>query len=59
MPYAIRKTEHGFGVKNTETGSFKSKDTSKEKAESQMRLLEGIKHETLKEKPGYKPQAKK
>jgi hypothetical protein len=51
MPYALRKTEHGYGVQNTETGHWKSKDTSKENAEGQMRLLEGVEHHTLKARP--------
>lgn len=51
MPYALVKTKNGFGVKNTDTGDYKSKDTSKANAESQLRLLEGIEHHTLKEKP--------
>ena len=50
MPYAIVKTEKGYGVKNTDTGDMKSMDTSHEKAMAQMRLLEGIMHKTIDEK---------
>lgn len=53
MPYEIIKTKNGFGVKNTDTGKLKSKDISKEDAEAQKRLLEGIKH------GGWKPTGKK
>ena len=48
MPYKILKTDNGYGVKNTVTGKWKSKDTSMKKAESQKRLLQGVKH-------GWKP----
>jgi len=51
MPYAVKKTGNGYGVQNTETGHWKSKDTSKEKAEGQMRLLQGIEHHSLKARP--------
>lgn len=51
MPYAVKKTEKGYGVQNTETGHWKSKDTSQEDAEAQFRLLEGIEHHTLKHRP--------
>lgn len=44
MPYAVRKTKNGWGVQNTETGDWKSKDTSEEKAKKQMRLLLGVEH---------------
>lgn len=44
MPYAMRKTEYGWGVMNTDTGKWKSKDTTKENAEKQMRLLHGVEH---------------
>ena len=50
MPYAVVKTQKGFGVKNTETGRFISQNTTKEKAEAQLRLLEGLKHKTLEPK---------
>lgn len=48
MPYALKQTEKGYGVQNTETGHWKSKDVPKENAEKQMRLLEGIEHHTIK-----------
>jgi len=48
MPYAVKQTKNGYGVQNTETGHWKSKDTSKENAEKQMRLLEGIEHHSMK-----------
>ena len=51
MPYAVKKTKNGYGVQNTETGHWKSKDTLKENAEAQFRLLEGIEHHTLKARP--------
>ena len=43
MPYALVKTPKGFGVKNTETGRFNSHNTTKAKAEAQLRLLESLK----------------
>ena len=52
MPYAFVKTEHGYGVKNTQTGQFHSKDTTEEKAKKQMALLEGIEHHTIDQKSG-------
>lgn len=52
MPYSVVKTEHGYGVKNMDTGHMKSHDTSKEKAMAQMRLLEGIEHHTIDKKTG-------
>ena len=51
MPYHVVKTENGYGVQNKDTGDYRSKDTSKEKAEAQMRLLEGVEHHTLKSRP--------
>lgn len=48
MPYSIRKTKNGYGVLNTQTKKWKSKDTSKLKAEAQKRLLDGVDH-------GWKP----
>jgi hypothetical protein len=44
MPYSVRKTPKGYGVLNTETGEWRSRDTSKANAESQFRLLQGIEH---------------
>lgn len=52
MPYAVVKTEHGYGLKNTQTGKMHSHDTSEEKAMAQMRLLEGIEHHTIDKKTG-------
>ena len=49
MPYKIQKTKKGWGVKNVETGKWKSKNTTFEKAERQRRLLAGV--ETGKWKP--------
>lgn len=51
MPYALRKTSKGWGVINTETGKWKSKDIPKERAQRQMRLLYGI--ESGKWKPTF------
>ena len=51
MPYAVRKTDKGYGVVNTDTGKWKSKNTSKEKAEAQIRLLRGVEHSGGKWKP--------
>lgn len=44
MPYKLVDTGNGFGVRNTETGDMKSSGTTRERAESQMRLLQAIKH---------------
>jgi hypothetical protein len=45
MPYATRKTKSGkTRVVNKETGRVLAKGTSKQKAEAQVRLVEGIKH---------------
>ena len=52
MPYSVIKTEHGYGVRNTETGHMKSMDIPEEKAMAQMRLLEGIEHHTIDKKTG-------
>jgi hypothetical protein len=41
-PYDVVKTKGGYGVKNTEKGTFKSRGTSKKKAMKQFNLLEGI-----------------
>ena len=50
MPYKVVKTKGGYGVKNTQTGKFKSKDTTSSKAEKQRKLLEGVEHGTIKTK---------
>ncbi|KKK68670.1 hypothetical protein LCGC14_2941710 [marine sediment metagenome] len=44
MPYAIRKRGDKWVVVNKNTGHVKGTHSSKEKAEKQRRLLEGIKH---------------
>lgn len=51
MPYSLRKTKGGWGVLNTDTGKWKSRDTSKTDAQQQMNLLRGVKH-------GFKPTGK-
>lgn len=48
MPYAIEKTDGKFSVVNTETGSVKSKATTKTNAQRQINLLRGLEH-------GWKP----
>ena len=52
MPYTVRETDAGYEVVNRETGKVYSRHTTKEKAERQRRLLEGIRH-------GWKPTGKK
>jgi hypothetical protein len=44
MPYSLEKTAHGYGVKNTETGHWHSKDTTMEKAQHQIALLQAREH---------------
>jgi len=44
MPYALRRTRRGFGVINTETREWKSRDIPRQRALAQMRLLYGIEH---------------
>ena len=51
MPYIVRKTNGSFQVVNQDTGKVYSSHTTKEKAERQRRLLEGIRH-------GWKPTGK-
>jgi len=51
MPYAIRHNSKGWGVQNTETGEWHSRDTSRTKAKKQLRLLNAIEH-------GYKTTGK-
>jgi hypothetical protein len=53
MPYSIEKSGNKFIVKNTATGHVKGTHSTKEKAESQMRLLQAIEHN-----PGFKPKKK-
>lgn len=48
MPYSIRKRGNKYVVVNKNTGKVKGTHASKSKAESQRRLLEGIKR-------GWKP----
>jgi len=43
-PYDVVKTARGYGVKNTEKGTMKSKGTSKKRAMAQFRLLEAVEH---------------
>ena len=53
MPYSVRKNEDGsYKVVDRETGKVHSEHTTKEKAERQRRLLEGIRH-------GWKPTGKR
>jgi 16S rRNA U1498 N3-methylase RsmE len=46
MPYEVRKVEgeDKWEVVNKDSGDVKAKHTSKEKAEAQVKLLEGIEH---------------
>ncbi len=46
MPYRIVKEYHGHGyrVENKETGKVHAHNTTKEKAENQVRLLNAIEH---------------
>jgi uncharacterized protein (AIM24 family) len=55
MPYEIKKLPHSNLVKmtNKETGRVTAKHTTMKKAKSQMRLLEGIEHGTLKKRKMY------
>jgi len=53
MPWNIEKITEGknkgkFRVKNTLTGAIRAKATTKQDAEAQIRLLQGIKHGTIK-----------
>ncbi len=43
-PYEIVKTDGGFGVKNTEKGTFRSRNIPRKRALRQFNLLEGIEH---------------
>lgn len=51
LPYSVRKTDGAYQVVDQETGKVYSRHTSKEKAERQRRLLEGVRH-------GWKPTGK-
>jgi hypothetical protein len=49
LPYSVKKTDDGsYEVVDEETGKVHSRHTTKDKAERQRRLLEGIRH-------GWKP----
>ena len=51
MPYKLLKTPKGWGIKNIDTNKYKSYDTTKTKAEKQLKLLRYIgfiKHEKFK-----------
>jgi hypothetical protein len=52
MPYEVKKTKSGWGVQNSSSGEWHSKNTTEEKAKSQANLLRGIKH-------GWQPTGKK
>jgi hypothetical protein len=52
LPYSVRKTNGTYQVVDRETGKVYSRHTTKEKAERQRRLLEGVRH-------GWKPTGKK
>ena len=52
MPYRVRKTDGGYQVVDRDTGKVFSRHTTKEKAERQRRLLEGVRN-------GWKPTGKK
>ena len=52
MPYTIKKTDGAYQVVDRETGKVYSRHTTKENAERQRRLLEGVRH-------GWKPTGKK
>lgn len=52
MPYSVRETNGAYQVVDRETGKVHSRHTTKENAERQRRLLEGIRH-------GWKPTGKK
>jgi hypothetical protein len=52
MPYSIKKTDGAYQVVDRETGKVYSRHTSKENAERQRRLLEGVRH-------GWRPTGKK
>jgi hypothetical protein len=52
LPYTIRKTDGAYQVVDRETGKVYSRHTTRDKAERQRRLLEGVRH-------GWKPTGKK
>jgi hypothetical protein len=52
MPYKVIKVKSGYKVKNMDTGkTYEKKPIPKAHAEAQRRLLEAIKHKTLKPRP--------
>jgi len=51
LPYSIREVDGAYQVVDRETGEVFSRHTTKEKAERQRRLLEGVRH-------GWKPTGK-
>lgn len=51
MPYKMRHTTNGWGVQNTQSGEWHSRDTTKAKASKQLRLLNAMEH-------GYKTTGK-
>ena len=52
LPYTIKETDGTYQVVDRETGKVYSSHTTKEKAERQRRLLEGVRH-------GWKPTGQK
>ncbi len=52
LPYTIKETDGAYQVVDRETGKVYSNHTTKEKAERQRRLLEGVRH-------GWKPTGQK
>jgi phage gp16-like protein len=52
LPYSVKKGDGGYQVVDRDTGKVYSRHTTKEKAERQRRLLEGIRH-------GWKPTGKR
>jgi hypothetical protein len=52
VPYIVRETNGEYQVVDRETGKVYSQHTTKDKAERQRRLLEGVGH-------GWKPTGKK
>jgi len=51
LPYSVKEIDGAYQVVDQETGKVHSLHTTKEKAERQRRLLEGIRH-------GWKPTGK-
>jgi hypothetical protein len=59
MPWAMRRTKNGFGVQNEESGKWHSRDTTREKAEAQLRLLRGTEHGWRPDEAARAPRARK